>query len=202
MTLYVWRHPRPIGAAGRCVGRIDLPVDRRKCKRLAHAIRRQARRERLPRRVMTSSAARTRCVGRILRGWGWRHVVDERLDELDFGRWDGQCWSDIGAAAVQAWCDDFMTHAVGGGESVEALLARCVRWWRDWLAMPNEECAACIVGHGGWISAARWLQAHGDESPDAERWPAAPAYSELVRLEEPADRPGTKPDAGPAASAS
>jgi len=206
MTLCVWRHPPPIGAPGRCVGRIDLPVDRRKAKRLAHAIRTRARRERLPRRVVTSTAWRTRCVGRILRGWGWQHTVDARLDELDFGRWDGLRWSDISAAAVQAWCDDFAMHAVGGGESVEALLARCLGWWREQRGLPVGERAACMVGHGGWISAARWLQAHRGEPPDAARWPAAPAYSEFVRLDAPADErtdgPRIRRGAGPAASAS
>ena len=43
MTLSVWRHPQPVGAAGRCIGHTDLPVDARKAKRLAHRIRQAAR---------------------------------------------------------------------------------------------------------------------------------------------------------------
>ena len=197
-TVQAWRHPRPVGAAGRCVGRVDLPVDRRKAKRLAHAIRRQARRDGHPRIVVTSTATRTRIVGRILRSWGWRHRIDARLDELDFGGWDGRRWDDIGAAAVQAWCDDFAAHAAGGGESVAQLLERCARWWRAREDEPAERRASCLVGHGGWVSAARWLQAHVAGMPDAARWPAPPAYAECVALTAPAIRPA----ADPAASAS
>ena len=46
-AVVVWRHPKPIGAAGRCIGHTDLPVDPRKAKRLAHRIRRYARVQRV-----------------------------------------------------------------------------------------------------------------------------------------------------------
>ena len=35
--LHIWRHPKPVGAAGLCLGRTDLPVDPRKARRLATA---------------------------------------------------------------------------------------------------------------------------------------------------------------------
>ena len=54
-ALWVWRHPKPIDAAGRCIGIADLPVDPRKARRLASRIRRTARRHGLPRQVVTSS---------------------------------------------------------------------------------------------------------------------------------------------------
>jgi len=93
--LWFWRHPRAEGAEGRCIGVTDLPVDRRRAKRLAHRIRRVARRERLPRVIHTSDLQRAAAVGRWLRRWGWRHVVDARLREMDFGDWDGLHWSMI-----------------------------------------------------------------------------------------------------------
>ena len=62
-TLYAWRHPRAIGAEGRCIGRTDLHVDPRRAKRLAHRIRALARRQRLPRIVITSPLQRSRAVG-------------------------------------------------------------------------------------------------------------------------------------------
>ena len=100
VTIHIWRHPRAQGAEGRCIGRTDLPVDRRKAKRLAHRIRRWARQHGAARVVLTSSLQRATSVGRCLASWGWQHHIDPRLNEMDFGGWDGLRWDSIGAEAV------------------------------------------------------------------------------------------------------
>ena len=178
MSLHVWRHPKPNGALGLCIGRTDLPIDRRKAKRLAHRIRAHARRHSLPRLVVTSRLQRSAAVGRVLSTWGWRHTVDAQLDEFDFGAWDGKPWPDIAHGELDSWSTNFMSHRVGGGESVGALLERS-RMFIAANAAPRE---LCIVGHAGWISAALWLQAHRDEVPQASAWPAAVAYGRKVTL--------------------
>jgi alpha-ribazole phosphatase len=175
-ALIVWRHPRPVAVQGRCIGRTDVAVDRRKSKRLAHRIRAWARRHAAPRVVITSPSRRCADVGRWLARWGWTHRTDARLAELDFGAWDGEPWHHIGAAAVQAWCDDFAAHRPGGGESVAALLERCAAFIAD------EAGGACVVGHAGWISAALWLQRSFGAPPDVADWPAAIGYGESVKL--------------------
>ena len=53
LVIRVWRHPRPLQVAGRCVGQWDAPVDARKAKRLAHRIRQVARQLGLPRIILT-----------------------------------------------------------------------------------------------------------------------------------------------------
>ena len=179
MSLHVWRHPKPIGAVGLCVGCTDLPIDRRKAKRLAHRIRGQARRLSLPRCVVTSRLRRSAAVGQLLARWGWRHTVDPRLDEFDFGAWDGRPWAQIAADELDAWGRDFAAYRAGGGESVSALLERC----GTFIA---EGCGAgdrCVVGHAGWISAARWRKAGGGEAPQPATWPAALAYGRKVTLD-------------------
>ena len=179
MDVMAWRHPKPLAMAGRCIGRTDVPVDRRKAKRLAHRIRQWARRHRAPHVVVTSPLQRAACVGRCLAGWGWRHRVDGRLIELDFGRWDGQAWDEIGADAVEAWCADFMQHAPGGGESVRELLRRC----REFLdGQAGTDAAVCVVGHAGWISAGLWLVASPTAAPTPADWPPSVAYGRLVAL--------------------
>ena len=178
MSLHVWRHPKPIGAAGLCVGRTDLPVDRRKSKRLAHRIRAQARRHSLPRCVVTSRLQRSAAVGRLLARWGWRHTVDPRLDEFDFGDWDGRPWAEIAADELNAWGRDFAAYRAGGGESVSALLERC----GEFIAEGSAAGDRCVVGHAGWISAARWRQASGGDMPLSSTWPAAVAYGRKVTL--------------------
>ena len=173
--LWIWRHPRPEGAAGRCIGAgSDLPVNARRAKRLAHRIRQQARRAGLPRVIATSALRRGADVGRWLRRWGWRHVIDARLAELHFGAWDGRRWADIPFAEVTAWEADFLGHAPGGGESLAALRRRQL----DWLALPDGATARLVVGHAGWINA---LRSRHHAQPTAADWPRPLRYGQCWR---------------------
>lgn len=178
-ALAVWRHPKPKDVQGRCIGRTDVRVDRRKAKRLAHRIRHWARQHGAARVVLTSSLQRAASVGRVLAGWGWQHHIDARLNEMNFGAWDGRPWDAIGADAVNGWCAAFAEHAPGGGESVSALLARCASLLAELRANAPPPC---VVGHAGWISAARWLQGGEQHKPNAAEWPGAVSYSSLMLL--------------------
>ena len=185
--LTVWRHPKPVGAEGRCIGRTDVQVDRRKSKRLAHRIRAWARRHGAANEVITSPLRRGADVGRWLARWGWRHRIDVRLIEMNFGLWDGRAWDAIGAVAVDTWCGDFAQHRPGGGEPVAALLARCAAFiaeaHRDSVHLGSGgEAWVCVVGHAGWISAALWLQQAGPAMPEPGSWPAAVGYGARVLI--------------------
>jgi alpha-ribazole phosphatase len=169
MTLWVWRHPRALGTAGRCIGHIDVPVDPRRAKRLAHRVRAQARRLGLPRVVLTSPLQRCHAVGCWLRRWGWSHRMDPALIEADFGAWDGRRWADIAQADVDAWCADFLHHAPGGGESLHTFIQRVQAWQAP-------ETPVCIVGHAGWMLARRLLTTGQAWPVRADQWPAPPAH--------------------------
>jgi alpha-ribazole phosphatase len=177
MAVLAWRHPRPIGAEGRCIGgRTDLPVDARKAKRLAHRIRAVARREGLVREAVCSPLERCRAVGRCLRRFGFRCRIDARLAECDFGHWDGRHWEVIARAEIDAWCADLDCYAPGGGETVAALLERVD-------AVRHHPPGPMLVTHGGWLSAALWRPTVDQPRPSATTWPAAPAYGVLVRMD-------------------
>ncbi len=185
--LTVWRHPKPVGVAGRCIGHTDVPADRRKSKRLAHRIRAWARRHGAAHVVITSPLRRGADVGRWLVRWGWCHRIDGRLIEVDFGHWDGRAWDAIDAASVDTWCRDFAQHRPGDGEPVVALLARCAAFiaevHRDSVHRDSgAEAWVCVVGHAGWISAALWLQRAGPVLPEAGSWPAAVGYGARVLI--------------------
>jgi alpha-ribazole phosphatase len=170
----IWRHPKPQGAAGRCIGaRTDLPVDRRKAKRLAHRIRAHARRHGLPREVVTSPLARAADVGRWLKRWGFCWRVDAALAEIDFGAWDGRRWADIPQAGFDRWMADFAAFDFEGGESLNGLLGRVTAW---------QPSCALAVGHGGWINARLWRQQCAGERPAPATWPAPPAYGRATSI--------------------
>lgn len=172
ITVHIWRHPRALGAEGRCIGRTDLAVDRRKAKRLAHRIRAFARCHGLPREVVTSPLRRCADVGRMLAAWGWQHRIDPALVEVDFGGWDGQAWIDIPPAEIGEWCADLVRYRPGGGENVGQLLVRVAAW--------RPGSARLAVGHGGWLSAAILLTANRPVPARlaiaAADWPLAPAH--------------------------
>jgi alpha-ribazole phosphatase len=121
--------------------------------------------------VFTSPLCRCASVGAWLARWGWRHVVDARLAELDFGNWDGRRWHDIAASEVEAWTNSFADHRPGGGESVKQLMRRC----SDFVASCGD-VPVCVVGHAGWINALRWIAAGRTEPGEAIDWPVATRY--------------------------
>jgi alpha-ribazole phosphatase len=181
--LWCWRHPKAVGQGGagpaRCIGRTDLAVDPRKARRLAGRIRAAARRHGLPRRVWVSPLERCRAVGEVLQCWGFELKVDARLVELDFGRWDGQPWSEIPAAEVDAWAADLLHHAPGGGESLAQLAERVQSVVHEATAEPRQP--RLVVSHGGWINALLHLPP-GIQTLPAHLWPPAPAHGSCSRF--------------------
>ena len=181
--LWCWRHPRARGAAGRCIGGTDLPVDPRKARRLAHRIRQAARRHGLPRVVWVSALQRAGDVGRWLKRWGWRLHVDARLGEMDFGRWDGLRWDDVAWSEVEAWQADLLHHPPGGGESLATLAMRVQRFVNAAAAAGPGPCL--LVSHGGWINALLHVPP-GTARLAAAHWPPAPRHGTLTRVLRPA----------------
>lgn len=177
--LWIWRHPRVAAAAGRCIGRTDLPLDARKAKRLAHRIEAAVRRHGLPRVVWTSPLQRCAAVGRALRRRGFAHRVDTRLAELDFGRWDGRPWTAIPPDEVACWEADFAAHAPGGGEALNTLVARV----HAFVADRGAQDVLLVVGHAGWMQA---LRVDPARPPGASDWPVPPRHGELLRCGPPA----------------
>lgn len=151
-------------------------MDRRRAKRLAHQVRRVARRHGLPHLVWTSPLRRCVDVARWLRRWGWAVKVDRRLAELDFGHWEGRAWTDIPWAEVDAWRDDLLHARPGGGESLAMLAARAHAFAAE------GDGARLVLTHGGWINAL--VHAGINRAmPTAAQWPAPPACGSLVRWE-------------------
>jgi alpha-ribazole phosphatase len=165
-----------VEGAARCIGRTDLWVDPRKARRLARRIRAVARRQSLPRTVWTSPARRCRAVGLALRRLGFVWRVDQRLQEMDFGAWEGRLWNTIDPASIQAWSDDLLNHPPGGGECLRQVAARA-RSFADEVQRDGPD-SRIVVGHAGWINALH-LVPPGTERLAAADWPTGPRHGEL-----------------------
>ena len=146
MELILLRHPAPAIDADVCYGSADLTLrpgledpgrlpeapppfatlvtsPLRRCRRLA---------ERL-------GAARDRAVR-----------VDDRIAEMDFGRWELRRWREIDRAEVDAWAADFEHARPHGGETVAELRARVAAALDGARAEPGP---VLWVTHGGVVRA-------------------------------------------------
>ncbi|XAH22693.1 histidine phosphatase family protein [Xylophilus sp. GW821-FHT01B05] len=176
--LWLARHAQPLVAPGICYGRLDMAADAAATMQAANALAMA-----LPAgcHVFTSPQQRCQQLATALHAQrpDLQPVTDERLREFDFGSWEGRAWDSIGAAAMDAWTADFARHAPGGGETVEALLARVGAAFEASRVLAE----VAWITHAGVIRAAT-LWAAGRRSLDsAADWPAtAPGFGAWTML--------------------
>lgn len=178
MALIIWRHPKPKGAAGRCIGQTDLSVDPRRIRRLARRIQRTAQQQHLPKIIHVSPLQRSRKVGEYLQRLGWQLNIDPALMEFDFGYWDGLPWKEINPAEMDDWCDHFATARPGQGENLDTLFTRVEHWLQQHASQP-----VLAVGHAGWINAALLLYQQRGTPQTAADWPSPVSYGTKCLLD-------------------
>ena len=193
LRLWLLRHARPQVEPGVCYGASDVPTDTAHAQRIAHdfvqALHAQGAR---PIGVWVSERQRTQTLAqRVLQngadcGWSVTAAqVDPRLNEYDFGSWEGQRWRDIAQADYDTWVNDFAHHRFGGRDSTGELVARVHAALQDLGQLAGGDVV--WVTHAGVIRAVNWLQQH---APDrrapapidrlrADQWPMhAPDYGQ------------------------
>lgn len=115
------RHTTVDVAADVCYGRLDVALASTVAEDVAHAL------ADLPGAAVVYASPTGRCrplAEALAQRDGVPLHYDERLVELDFGRWEGRRWSEIPRAEIDAWVADIGGHRPGGGESVHDLYAR------------------------------------------------------------------------------
>ncbi|MEM8596499.1 MAG: histidine phosphatase family protein, partial [Pseudomonadota bacterium] len=134
-------------------GRSEVPLDPDAPKAIEAACAAAPRA--LP--VITSPARRALVLAEALAARdGAVPLVDPRLQELDFGTWEGRPWSAIDRRESDPWAEDPIHRAPPGGEAFHDLLAR-VR-----AALAEAPPGALIVTHAGPIRAAHMLAGRAD----------------------------------------
>lgn len=141
--LTLLRHPRPCVVDGICYGRTDCAADAHHEQALLDELL-----EALPpQRVLTSPALRCRVLATFLSERWQRHCeIEPRLQEMDFGRWEGISWDAVPRAELDAWARQPVDYAPGGGESLRNM-ARRVRAWAGEVAAAQTDVLA--ITHGG-----------------------------------------------------
>ncbi|KPP94430.1 histidine phosphatase family protein [Erythrobacter sp. HL-111] len=122
MALILLRHFEPQVDPGVCYGRSDVAARAATAADLSRLL------AALPRgiaRVESSPLIRCRALAEALADrLGLPLAFDERLAEIDFGRWEMRCWDDIPRAEIDAWAADVTGARPHGGESVADMIER------------------------------------------------------------------------------
>ena len=192
--LWLARHAQPLVAPGLCYGALDLPADPAATARSAWQLA-----STLPQALQIRHSPLQRCTQLAQALQAQRPNLplqsDARLREFDFGTWEGRAWNDIARADIDAWTAAFATHRPGGGESLQAMLARvaaALQEARQHAAQGG--CDVLWISHAGVARCVQWLlQAPTGSLPRADQWPVtAPTFGAWTRFalqEQPSDPP-------------
>ena len=106
---------------------------------------------------------------------------DARLQEMNFGAWEGQPWAAIARAELAAWTADFASYRPGGnGESVTQFMARVACAFDD---LPKHRDTVWIT-HAGVIRAVTLIQQGLRQITRAGAWPLdAPKCGQWTRFQ-------------------
>lgn len=146
MKLILVRHTAVSGAEGLCYGRTEMALAE---SFTAEAAAVRAALPPPPWSLHASPALRCRA---LAESFGPPVVIDARLHELDFGDWEGRAWNDLPRAAVDRWCDNFVTARPPHGETYGELAARAEAFVAG-LAGGDPAGTAVVVTHAGLIRA-------------------------------------------------
>jgi alpha-ribazole phosphatase len=174
MTARLWlvRHAAPLVAPGICYGRLDLEADAQATQQAARALA-----QALPARALLRHSPLRRCAQladavRALRP-ELRSQADARLQEMDFGAWEGKPWDALPRAELDAWAADLHAYAPGGGEPLAAMLERVQSALEE---KAPTDIDRVWISHAGVARCVHWLRVHPGQRATAAEWTqAAPA---------------------------
>lgn len=169
------RHPRPRIPGRICYGRLDVPLaeppEQGAATLIAAAIDPIER-------IVSSPASRTLLVARALAAQTGAPVhTDDRLQEMDFGQWEGQPWATLPRAEIDAWAQDPLRYRPGGAENVNDVLTRLRRAWTT-LASSAE--TTLVLTHAGPI---RCLLHLAQNTPILDAIATSIPYASITRFE-------------------
>jgi alpha-ribazole phosphatase len=172
VEIYLIRHTTPVLEPGLIYGRTDLalhtdfPIELEAVKKKLH----------IDFDIVYSSPA-FRCT-ELARALSSSFTTDLRLQELDFGEWEGKTWDTVDQIALQQWMDDYVHACVPGGESMMQMHSRVAAFWQELLQSDFKKVA--IVTHAGVI---RLILSIVRQIALKEVFDIKLAYGEVIRVD-------------------
>ena len=155
MRLVLLYHGDTDDSAGRCIGRSEVPLSRDGRRRMEEL----AAHWPYPPPTALVASARQRSYASLApfaRRFGRLPQVDARLDEQDFGAWDGQHWARLYEDHdddVRDWLNDWSGQPPPDGESFGQMAQRCVDWLDEVVATTSDDALLLVASHAGPIRA-------------------------------------------------
>lgn len=179
MKLWLIRHAKPRIDAGVCYGSTDVAAHVQETGLIAQALA-----STLPPgvRVVTSPLQRCRQLAahlKLLRP-DLSSAEDLRLQEMDFGTWEGQRWEDIDRGDLDAWAEKFASWRCGGAESVTDFMSRVGSLWDETHAAGDD---TAWITHAGVIRAVTLIKLGMRNVEHAAQWPSESiAHGQILML--------------------
>ncbi len=155
MQLIMVRHGATDVAPALCIGRTDPPLSVRgftDVQRLAASWSGTS-----PRFLFSSDLRRAQQSAQVFAArFAIEPLLDARLREVDFGRWDGRAWSDIVADDLERyrhWLDNWVIQEAPDGESFADVLRRTGAWLAALLGATDDDDVVLAIAHAGSIRA-------------------------------------------------
>ncbi|MEO8023993.1 histidine phosphatase family protein [Polaromonas sp.] len=167
MKLWLVRHAQVLAEPGTCYGALDVAANAESTRQCALALAGV-----LPAGAAVQSSPLQRCEQLAQALIGLRPdltlQIDARLQEMNFGNWEGRPWSNIGREEFDAWTANFADHPVGGhGETVSAVMARVAEAFDELPVGPD----TIWITHAGIIRAAQLVARGIQQVSRADEWP-------------------------------
>lgn len=197
-AIWLVRHAQPLVDAGLCYGHLDVPADQSAtvaaASQLAQRLLSLAP-ECMPHKIVVSELQRAQQLATALQV----HLpqltihVDARLNEMNFGRWEGVAWDAIPKQEYDHWIADFAHYRFGTQESCQEMISRVSACYLDWqhhLQTQTQSQAKTSkpellwICHAGVIRALQYfLQTKSTSIQHAHDWPkSALAFGEFTRI--------------------
>lgn len=168
--LILVRHTKPDVADGVCYGKLDLAVADTFEVESSAVLSNLTR----PDILVSSPLRRCQCLAnKISIAFNVPVITDERVQEMDFGAWEGVAWNDIDRAEIELWNNEFYRARPHGGESVEMLVRRVRSALGAYRATGRSHLIVC---HSGVIKAAM------STGICASDFSTTVSYGEILRL--------------------
>lgn len=196
--LWLLRHARPLVDPGVCYGRLDVAADaadtRRTAEQFSATFTAQAAKDFSAHPPSTAALRHSplqRCeqLAHALIGLQPDLVqnsgADARLQEMDFGAWEGLAWDAIARTEIDAWAADLASYAPGGGERLVTMLQRVQTALHHSWAVDSQRGQRDVVWvtHAGVIRCVQWLLQRGHQQPSSADWNLpAPGFGQWLML--------------------
>ncbi|QDH17741.1 histidine phosphatase family protein [Swingsia samuiensis] len=146
VPLLLVRHPEVLNGQGVCYGRQEMDLvkgwEQKAHNLLEYVLKYDFK-------VIYSSPAQ-RCAllaNFVAKKAGIDLKYDARLQELDFGEWEGTKWEDVPRVFLDEWAATPETFQIPGGENLQDLRVRVFSFWEECIS--HFQISACVISHGG-----------------------------------------------------